>query len=50
MAEAGPCDHFQPEMGLLGSAGRQDKKKLKLKYATFEDFFFLFSRAKKILF
>ena len=33
MTEAGSCDHFQPEMGLLGSAGRQDEKKLKLKYA-----------------
>ena len=40
MTEAWSCDHFQPEMGLLGSAGRQDEKKLKLTYATFESGFF----------
>ena len=35
VTEAWSYDHFQPEMGLLGSAGRQDEKKLKLKYAYF---------------
>ena len=42
-------DHFQLEMGLLGSAGRQDEKeKLKLKYATFEGGFCRFSEILRI--
>ena len=46
----GSCDHFQPEMDYLGSAGRQyTKKNLKVKYATFEGGFFMFSWAKNHL-
>ena len=37
-------------MGLLGSAGRQDEKKLKLKYATFEGGFFHVFMDKNVIF
>ena len=48
-SEAWSHDHFQLEMGLLGSAGRHDeRKKLKLKYATFEDGFCRFSEILRI--
>jgi hypothetical protein len=51
VTEAWSGDHFQPEMGLLGSAGRQyTKKYLNLKYATFEGGFFNLFMGKKLFF
>jgi len=44
VTEEGSCDHFQPEMGFWAvQAGSIPKKNLKLKYATFEGGFFMFS-------
>jgi hypothetical protein len=51
VTEAWSGDHFQLEMALLGSPGRQyTKKYLKLKHATFEGgFFHVFMVEKKYL-
>ena len=50
MTEERSCDHFQPEIGLLGSAGRQyTQKNIKLTSATFEgELFYVFMGKKNI--
>jgi hypothetical protein len=42
VTEEGSCDHFQPEMGFLGSAGRQytKKKYFQAKVCYFEEGFY----------
>ena len=49
MTEAWSCNHFQPKMGLLGSAGRmreRERKKIKFKYASYGFFFSCFHEQK----
>jgi hypothetical protein len=50
VTEAWSGDHFQPEMSLLGSAGRQyTQKNIKLTSATFEgELFYVFMGKKNI--